>query len=285
MSNFFRILFTKPDQLTEPYRKIPRFTYRTNFEEIPNTKISSDSGWGCCYRCCQSIAGNYLRILMSLDPKSILENDKLPKEENILLFFKDCLSAPFSLQNLVQETIQFNDKPGTWAQPSHVASAMKNLFQKHSLSCEVNLNVPVDFNLIDNLRFPCLYMFSLRLGLDKFEYKDYSEFLKAVFTFDETIGLISGRSGSAFYIVKIDDNGDVFYFDPHVTQSAMVESGHVLTLFNQQIMKMKMKNLNQSILLCFACKNNEETKTMFLKLSKLPNSPIAIGETVFDVEI
>ena len=266
------------DQKNE-YSEIPRFTYRSEFTPIPNTSITCDSGWGCCYRCCQGIAARYIKIIHEKDPK-IFEK-AFNGVESYLSLFEDTLDAPFSIQNLVMETEKLGVSPGEWAKPSQVAVSLSNIFNKYTLHNYVSLNCLIEPSKLQQAQYPMILMISLMCGLQEFD-QAYFPFMKYLFTLPETIGIVSGFSGSAYYVVNINDSEVVSYFDPHVIQLAAKSSESNETFFNQKLMTMALSQLNPSILICFICLDKQSTDTLVKNICEFPNSPISLSEIISD---
>lgn len=300
MKNFFRTLFSSAHELTDSYQHVPRMTYRSGFDPIPNvsTKITSDSGWGCCYRCCQSMVANYFRVVKKyINIEDYVRNTNFPSTNSFLSFFEDRVDAPLSIQNLVKETIKLGVPPKQWAKPSNLASAFKNIFDENQLNCIISLNCPIAPSEVNSLpQSPILILVSLVCGFKSFDIERFGPFLKTLLTYEESIGLVSGRNDSARYVVNLvstkkDKNSgshdpeneniydyEALYFDPHIVQPAAKSDSDHGTFFNQNLMAMNFKKINPSILLGFACKDPQSADALLKKLSLLPNSPILYAE-------
>ncbi|OHT01447.1 Clan CA, family C54, ATG4-like cysteine peptidase [Tritrichomonas foetus] len=273
---------TSKEDHTDEYKERPRFTYRSDFAAIPNTNIISDIGWGCCYRCTQGIIAQYLKIIDEINHSLILTRFSNIKNDDIISLFEDTLEAPFSIQNLVSETSKLGVAPGEWAKPSQIAIAFSNILDNFNLHNYTTLNCLIEPSKIqDDSKYPMILMVSLMCGLQQLDELHFP-FLKYVFSLPETIGIVSGYSGSAYYVVKIDDSENVFYFDPHVVQPAVATPDLYETFYNQKIMMMSLSQMNPSILLCFVCRDRESTEKLVTNLSEFPGSPVSLSECVSD---
>ena len=285
MRKLHDFFFSPSKELTEKYRTIPRFTYRSNFQPIPGTNLTTDARWGCCFRSSQTLIAMYFKKLYYHNSKKFGENTKIMqflKQDNdqnysLLSLFEDTILAPFSIHNLVLAASIFDVKPGSWAKPSNVASSIKKLFQILDLNCIANFNTPFDPTNILEEKYPLLLLISLRLGLNTID-PDYLEFIKAYFSIEENLGLVSGQGGSSYYFVNIEQDNLLSYYDPHVVQNAATKIDDHLTFYNQRINTMPFDNLNPSILLGFACLDPESTYNFLVRLSQIPITPISISK-------
>ena len=260
---FFDIPIQKEQQ--EVKINIPRFTYRRNFTPIPKTRITNDSGWGCCYRCSQGILGLYLRRLYKIKPEF--------SAHEYLSSFLDIPDAMFSIHSLVSETQKLGVQPGNWAKPSQLSAAIVNILQKHNLSGINALNSTIEPELLEKVSYPCLILIPLLCGLSKFDESLFS-FVYTCLQLPQSLGIVSGYFGSAYFLVGCSSSGTIAYFDPHVLQEAATTSNDFSTFFNQPIHQMKVSELNPSMLFGFFASTYEEATNIAKTLSEVQNSPI-----------
>lgn len=281
MLNYLKSFITHPDEkLPDDFKDRPRFTYRSDFSPILETSIISDCGWGCCYRCAQGIISKYMMLLHSINPTLIATN--FNQIENTLSLFLDTDEAPFSIQNLVKETSQIGVSIGQWAKPSQVAQAFGNIFGKYNIPFYFSCDCIIEPSKLQQGKYPMILMVSLMCSLASQFDESFFPFMKYIFSLKEIIGIVSGYSGSAYYIVKINDSEEVFYFDPHVCQPAAVSSDSFDTFFNQKVMKMPLSQLNPSILMAFICTDYKNACELVKSLVEFPNSPISFSEKISD---
>lgn len=123
----FRVLF----------RSIMWFSYRSNFPMIPNSLYNSDTGWGCMLRSLQMVMAHAFQRHYSSSEWNVrtgaggVGGGELTDPEycqatrhQIIEFFTDDPSAPYSIHKLVQLGGFFGKKPGEWYGPalaSHIA--------------------------------------------------------------------------------------------------------------------------------------------------------------------
>ena len=123
----FRVLF----------RSIMWFSYRSNFPMIPNSLYNSDTGWGCMLRSLQMVMAHAFQRHYSSSEWNVrtgaggVGGGELQDPEycqatrhQIIEFFADDPSAPYSIHKLVELGGFFGKKPGEWYGPvlaSHIA--------------------------------------------------------------------------------------------------------------------------------------------------------------------
>lgn len=242
--------------------KIPRFTYRSGFEPIPRTQITTDSGWGCCYRCCQ---GFLARFLLQVD-------------EGNLCHFQDRLESIFSIQNLVLRTSKNGVKPGEWAKPSQIATSVVEIFKSMGLCSYVCLDCTISRADLPQ-SFPMLLMISLRCGLDKLD-TDFCPFIHKMLQLPESLGIVSGYLGSAYYVVGADESHKIFYYDPHTVGNAVIYTQQHKEFFEPPIQSMQIEQLNPSMLFCFACFDSNSLENVLKELQEIEHSPIQVCDII-----
>ncbi|KAL4235774.1 Cysteine protease atg4c [Mactra antiquata] len=106
------------------------FTYRKGFPALPQTKFTTDCGWGCMLRSSQMMLGQAF-ICHFLGRKWRLHNQT--KEQStfyrqIVQWFGDTLSdqCPFSVHKLSEIGKLFGKQPGEWYGPSSVAYILRD---------------------------------------------------------------------------------------------------------------------------------------------------------------
>ena len=95
--NFLGKYYNNLDNIENLYNNLLYFTYKINFENIKNTNIDSDLGWGCTIRSTQMMLGNIL-----LYKKFGIDIEKNEDYYYILYLFKDNYESLFSIYNFVK---------------------------------------------------------------------------------------------------------------------------------------------------------------------------------------
>jgi len=187
---------------------IPRFCYRSHYEPISGTNLTSDKGWGCCFRSSQGLIASFLSQFFSLFPEKFLETFRTG---NPLTLFLDIPSSPFGIQNLVQTAEKYGTPKGTWAKPSSIAQTIKDIFTQYNISCFIGQNFTISQNEIKRITFPALVLIPGLFGLHKLDEK-FISFLQLCLCAPGTCGFVSGRKDSAYFIFGFDPT-HFLYFD------------------------------------------------------------------------
>jgi cysteine protease ATG4 len=227
-------------------------TYRRNFFiSISNISFSSDTGWGCMYRCAQMIMAEALvRHFLKRDwrhPSKIkhdiyfykyilsLFEDNYTSPKFKLVNFQDMVHPPpvtFCLKNMI---VYNNNAIGKWI-GSHQASYIlqKCLFNDSLLNSQITMYIANQGVLyLDQILKQCqhldvikviwkslIILIPLRLGLHAINPHYYNHILSCLES-KYSIGFIGGRPRSAYYFMgyMICSNIPLLYFlDPHRTQ-------------------------------------------------------------------
>ena len=194
-------------------------------------------------------------------------------KDNYLSSFFDTPEAMFSIHSLVQETQKLGVQPGKWAKPSQLSAAIVNILQEHHLSGINALNSTIEPESIEKVTYPCIILIPLLCGLKEFDQKFYP-FISECLQHPQSTGIVSGFSGSAYFLVGCSSSGMVAYYDPHVVQEALTSTNDFPSLFNQPVYQMRSSQLNPSMLFSFFCQTKEDAINLAKTLSQLPNSPI-----------
>ncbi|XP_045158579.2 cysteine protease atg4da-like [Mercenaria mercenaria] len=123
------------------------FTYRRDFQVLPQTKFTTDCGWGCMLRSSQMmLAQAFICHFLGRDWR--VHNQTKEQEtfyRQIIQWFGDSLSdqSPFSLHHLVELGKVFGKQPGEWYGPSSVAYIIRDAVIKASTSQPVLKDVCV----------------------------------------------------------------------------------------------------------------------------------------------
>jgi cysteine protease ATG4 len=251
------------------YSRVPRFTYRSNFPAI--FSITSDSGWGCCFRTAQGLVASFLLRYASVEPELYFQ--KFPTIP-LLGLFEDHQDMPFSIQNLVNVCTNFGVKAGTWAKPSQMSATIMTILKDHKIDCIAAVDSNIDPTLIEQVKYPILVLIPALLGMNEID-KQFYPFIREVFRRKELVGVISGYSAFSYFIVGMTENKEnVIYFDPHVTHEAVLSCQSHEDFFSQPAKAMPLKSMNPSMLFGFICESKEKAAAMIEDLIGVENSPI-----------
>lgn len=265
------------DQSMTFFNQIPRFCYRQNFDPILDSKYKSDRGWGCCLRSTQGMIAQYILHLYSqfsaIYKKTFSRFLKTEMASPLSLFF-DSQEAPFSIHNIISSA---KDQiiPGVWAKPSIAAESINNIFNSLSLSCIIFKNFQISSKL-EKITYPCLLLLPCLFGLNKFD-MTFLPLLEALICMEGSLGFISGKGNSAYYIVGFEENSFI-YFDPHYTKPAFLKEGEddIKSLYSIKPKKIRMDKINPSILIGLMVRSDNELENLQIIMTGVNYSPFSI---------
>ena len=276
----------------EKISEIPRFCYRNGFENINGTKISSDRGWGCCYRSAQGIIAEWVlhlykekreiynktfsKIVQKEEKNEDEKENEIYEEVDPLSLFCDTHDAPFSIQKLVEAAGKVGVPPGEWAKPSTLAAAISIIFEDLGLKCIVSQDFSLNTDEISQIKEPTLLLIPGMFGLDKFD-MNYMPFLQLCICAHGSLGFVSGKRNSAYYFFGFNSNSFA-YFDPHVTKPAVTESKNMASFFELAPKLLKTEQINPSTLIGFYCNNAEHLTELLMVLTACFASPLIIHD-------
>lgn len=280
------------------------FTYRSGFPIIPRDPngpspvsvgsffrgtldlanasegFTTDAGWGCMIRTSQSLLANaFLSYFVGRDwrynPKALESNDdynaKYNKQWEIVTWFADIPTAPFSIHQIVKfGSERFNKKSGEWFGPSTAAQSLAYLCDNFPdvckmktyltegngdiyedefyQSCYRNKLLPGEFS-------PVLILSGIRLGITSIN-PIYWNFLKMILDLPESVGVAGGRPSSSHYFFGYQGDS-LFYLDPHIPQQALLMNENTKTLqkkflptvHTNKIRKLPLSEMDPSMLI------------------------------------
>ncbi|EAY22003.1 Clan CA, family C54, ATG4-like cysteine peptidase [Trichomonas vaginalis G3] len=250
---------------------IPRFCYRYNLSDLANSLLTTDKGWGCCFRSTQGLLCQYI---LKLHRKfRSLYDQVFGQNVNPLDLFLDIPSAPFGIQNLTKNAFAIGLPVGEWAKPSIMAATIKLIFDTLNLSCIISQDLTLDSNDIKHTKYPALILIPSLFGLSKMD-DSYLSFLLLCLCIESSLGFVSGQNASAYYFVGFDLE-DFYYFDPHVTKEAVVSPPYD-SFFDLELKSMKKESINPSVLLGFYCDGSIDD--LIMQLTGCIKSPISVIE-------
>ena len=103
--------------------------------------------------------------------------------------------------------------------------------------------------------------------------------LEALLCMEGSLGFISGKGNSAYYIVGFEDNYFI-YFDPHYTKPAFLKEGEddIKSLYSIQPKKIKMDKINPSILIGLMIRSENELENLQIIMTGVNYSPFSISD-------
>ena len=263
---------------------IPRFCYRKGFEAISGSSLTSDKGWGCCYRSSQGLLAQH--ILRIHKNSNDIYNQIFPENQNPLSLFADDPKMPFSIHSLVNATNQIGVPIGEWAKPSTISAGIKIILENLGLSCFLAQDFRLNADQISSLTFPCLVLIPGLFGLEKFD-KRFLPFLQLCICIDSSLGFVSGQRYSAYYFFGMSST-DIYYFDPHVTKKFVHKTSlndeddsskdnNYDCFYELESKHINALSINPSILLGFSCTTKQELNDLMSILVSCNSSPISIA--------
>ncbi|OWB60205.1 hypothetical protein B5S29_g1074 [[Candida] boidinii] len=199
--------------------------------------FSSDCGWGCMIRTSQSLVANALLDLhIGRDWRYIAndtDNINYNKHVNIVSWFEDSPSAPFSIHNFVdQGNKKSNKKPGQWFGPSAASKSIEAIcknFPEAGLKVYISASngdiyddelLKLAYEDNKDIFSPILILAGIRLGVKNVN-SLYWNSLKCSLSLPQSVGIAGGRPASSHYFFGYQEDS-LFYLDPHVAQKALV---------------------------------------------------------------
>jgi cysteine protease ATG4 len=258
-------------------KAIPRFCYRKRFPLIPHSKLTSDSGWGCCFRSCQGVLAQFCLRLQQLMPDKYLE--VFPATAPPLSLFFDCESSLFGLHRLVVESDHFGISVGQWGRPSVIANAIQSIFTALHLGSLVNHGLSISKDNFPTT-FPAIVLISCQFGLDSLDPK-FVPFLQLCLGNPLSLGFVSGYRDSAYFVVGFSTT-HFGYFDPHTTLKAALDERGFSSFFSHDLKALKSCELNPSILLAFFAGSAGDLDNLLAELAQGPGSPLSVVDPVDD---
>jgi cysteine protease ATG4 len=211
--------------------------------------------------------------------KTILNNSKI-------------IYAPFSINNLCLFGNLCNKSSGEWFSDVNMSylfnkiSFVFNLFDNLEI-----LNFQTGFYLSDllekcfnilednNHQISNFYEFndkkyefkksgiifiSVRIGID-FISKEYYENIRNLFNCKQCLGIIGGRTNSAYYFIGYNNEGNLLYLDPHITNDSILDFDNESiyhNYLNKNINSMNISNMSTAFTVGFIFRNIDEFKLL-----------------------
>ncbi|SCU86407.1 LANO_0C07888g1_1 [Lachancea nothofagi CBS 11611] len=288
-------------EFLERVQELVHFTYRTKFEPIPKDPAGpspmnfgmlfrenplnsiesainhpdcfcSDIGWGCMIRTGQALLGNALQQLQKLHTKG----DSLSHQQTqqVIGWFEDRYSAPFSLHNFVKQGLKLSHKsPGEWFGPSATSRSIQSLvldFPECGISqCVISTDSadvyeedlePIFAKDPDSV---VLLLLGVKLGLDNVNARYWND-VRQILNSHQSVGIAGGRPSSSLYFFGYQDEY-LFYLDPHTSQLDLASLSSSQEKYNSvhshRFNKIHFSELDPSMLIGVLLRGSEGWKT------------------------
>jgi hypothetical protein len=266
---------------------IPRFTYRKGFSPLSSEhhclSLKSDTHWGCCIRCGQSLLAQYMCHCVRDHP---LHYQGRFRSQSVLSLFDDIPDAPFSIHNICRELVTVGGHEGAWVKGSHLASAFSNLLTKFNFPVYVATNACFCVSTAISMFSPdssLLCLIPTMCGSMTFDDRCFDAVALAVLS-GFGLGFITGLKGKARYFVGTS-RGQFHYFDPHVTKKFVAGVKDHGSLFDVKLESMPIADVEPSVLLAFAFPNTQALIETMTVLRGFEFSPFAIVDEEMKSEI
>jgi cysteine protease ATG4 len=254
-------------------KEIPRFSYRKSFSCIPDSKLTTDRSWGCCYRSTQGLLAQFVLRFRRLASDQYA--DAFGIDTSPLSLFHDSPESPFGIHRLVQESAKFGIPVGEWARPSVVASSIKAILSTLQIGCIVTQSLSICHSEVPDT-FPALLLVPGLFGLDGLD-PAYPPFLMLCLCDDSCLGMVSGHRNSAYFIVGFTAT-HFGYFDPHTTNKAVLNENDHVSYYELPVKKLRAADLNPSIMIGFFINDRDELADLEGRLVSCLGSPISVTE-------
>ncbi|KAG7860205.1 hypothetical protein KL939_001691 [Ogataea angusta] len=193
--------------------------------------FTTDAGWGCMIRTSQSLLANSLLQLRLGRDWRYDRTRECPKHAEIVSWFVDIPTAPFSIHNFVEQGANCaGKKPGEWFGPSAAARSIQVLCEANYDKIGLKVYFTASGDIYEDELFelaqegaelrPVLILAGIRLGVKNVN-PLYWDFLRKTLSWPQSVGIAGGRPSSSHYFFGFQ--GDyLFYLDPHVPQKALL---------------------------------------------------------------
>jgi cysteine protease ATG4 len=105
---------------------------------------------------------------------------------------------------------------------------------------------------------------SVRIGID-FISKEYYENIRYLFKCKQCLGIIGGRTNSAYYFIGYNNEGNLLYLDPHITNDSVLDFDNESiyhNYLNKNIKSMNISNMSTAFTVGFIFRNIDEFKLL-----------------------
>eukprot|EP01117_Protostelium_nocturnum_P008858 TRINITY_DN3175_c0_g1_i1.p1 TRINITY_DN3175_c0_g1~~TRINITY_DN3175_c0_g1_i1.p1 ORF type:complete len:593 (-),score=199.50 TRINITY_DN3175_c0_g1_i1:17-1795(-) len=265
------------EEFIAAFRSLFWFSYRNEFEGINGEHPTSDAGWGCMLRSGQMILSQALSChFLGKDWELDKQSNKEKQYFQMLRWFLDFPTSPYSVHKIAQKGIKFGKNVGEWFGPSTVAQVLSELVDEHNPGDLVMYTSNDSTLYLDEIESLCtiqtvsdsawnpiFILIPLRLGLDTLNPVYYDSLCK-LFKVPQFLGIIGGKPRAAMFFVACQD-ANLFYLDPHTVQTSMTAAGTVegsefdTNTFHSAIPhKMNITSLDPSLSLGFYCADRSD---------------------------
>lgn len=243
--------------------------------DLQSDHFTSDCGWGCMIRTGQTMLGNALLHLHVDRDWRYDPSITCAKHDEIVSWFADTPSRPFSIHNIVEQgRVLSQKKAGEWFGPSATARSIQALCSTFDSGLQVYIGADSGdiyeqdlFKVVKDGQTgefrPTLVLLGVRLGVDKVN-SIYWQSLKELLALKQSVGIAGGRPSSSHYFFGYQ--GDyLFYLDPHIPQLSLkdddlaensasestqvVSALDITTVHTDKIRKIHLSDIDPSMLI------------------------------------
>uniref|UniRef100_A0AC34PW18 Cysteine protease n=1 Tax=Panagrolaimus sp. JU765 TaxID=591449 RepID=A0AC34PW18_9BILA len=182
-------------------------TYRRDFSALGNTQKTTDCGWGCMLRSAQMMIAQALTVLHLGRAYRLTEktNEVL---RSIIKLFEDIPDSELGIHKLI--SIIGDDAVGQWFSPSRAMASLRDVISEstNDFLKDVEVYLTVDncifLNEVEELSKgwtkAIILVVCVRLGTKKVN-ECYINHIRAIFSFECSLGAIGGRPKHSVYFV------------------------------------------------------------------------------------
>ncbi|WAR23264.1 ATG4D-like protein [Mya arenaria] len=283
------------EQFKQDFQSRLWFTYRRDFQALPNTRFTTDCGWGCMLRSSQMmLAQAFIIHFLGRDWRVHTQS----KEQEtfyrmIIQWFGDSNSdqCPFSVHRLAEIGKTFGKQPGEWYGPSSRCNGKscqfsactkgyllykqdvinmctarpRNLTGSHDSHSSQDTHVgdagsknPVDPGSKEWKR-SVIILIPVRLGGEEFN-PIYTQCVKNLVAQENCIGLIGGKPKHSLNFIGWQDD-KLIYLDPHFCQDyvdTQKRDFKIETYHCFSPRKISLNKMDPSATVGFYCRNKQD---------------------------
>jgi len=255
----------KKDNIESEIKKKIYMSYKNNFQQIKDTTLISDIGWGCTLRSTQMLLANCLLEHNLNKDFNVFENNIISKEYiDIISLFLDNHLSYLSIHNIVNGPIKSTIIPGNWYGPNTAMYIISKLFNNiKNTNINNNLNLIFEENrviyyhkymkLLDNKSI--LIILPMRLGINNLN-ESYLNQLIILIKQKQFMGMVGGVKNMSYYFLGVEENNNnLIYLDPHYVQEYNLENDIKNVYHTNKYGKINIDKINPTLAIGFYCRD------------------------------
>ncbi|EDR28003.1 hypothetical protein, conserved [Entamoeba dispar SAW760] len=224
-------LAEQPPEVYLQYSSAPAFfrisnlfwmTYRSGYEKLPNSSLTTDVGWGCTIRAMQMMIANAMETIVYSGALNNTQTPYIPTKEeimNVLVPFIDSPNSttPLSIHHVYESrfVVEKNKSGVNYLAPSVVAKAYSGLVNSWKLCpirCVMCSNVSIPTHELSKLPFKPTLVF-LPIVLNHLIHSKLQQIYKSKLF----AGIVGGMGDRAIFVFGFHAL-QFLYLDPHIVQ-------------------------------------------------------------------